>query len=194
MAGNFTKWSSGKHEEKPLYGVLFVSRNKDNKDVKDFKPRRNAFISSDLAEAKNRFEYFAKNGVKGETSRMYISVNTRKNDDSLKKAVIHDLIDLDSFPMELIDARICSIVMRPEFKAERKWLLDVDVNKAKFVENLVAEIEEYHPDVECSISQTPNGYAVICSRGFDVRGMKYVNDENVTIKRDDMLCYCWKKK
>ena len=45
--GNFKKCNCGEnYESDKLNVVLFVSRNKDNKNVKDFKERRNAFVTT----------------------------------------------------------------------------------------------------------------------------------------------------
>ena len=47
--GNYNKWNRDEVDnniETPINVVLFVSRNKDNKDVEDFKERRNAFVTT----------------------------------------------------------------------------------------------------------------------------------------------------
>lgn len=64
-----------------MKGVFFVSRNKDNKDVKDFKQRKISFLTDkSLDELKGKFDAFVARGVKGELSRFYISVNERNNE------------------------------------------------------------------------------------------------------------------
>lgn len=60
--------------------VLFVSRNKDNKDVPGFKCRTESFITTKESDDQfllDHFEKFTKRGVDGEVSRFYISVNRR---------------------------------------------------------------------------------------------------------------------
>ena len=47
--GNYNKWNRDEVDnniDTPINVVLFVSRNKDNKDIKDFKERRNAFVTT----------------------------------------------------------------------------------------------------------------------------------------------------
>lgn len=45
MAKNY-KWGIESINDNPVHVVLFVSRNKDNKDVKDFEERRTSFITN----------------------------------------------------------------------------------------------------------------------------------------------------
>ena len=47
--GNYNKWNRDEVDnniETPINVVLFVSRNKDNKDIENFKERRNAFVTT----------------------------------------------------------------------------------------------------------------------------------------------------
>ena len=48
--GNFTNCNDNFQErgvsEKPVWGVMFVSRNKDNKNIDGFKERRQCFLST----------------------------------------------------------------------------------------------------------------------------------------------------
>lgn len=45
--GNYSKWSKGEtNNSDKLTVVLFVSRNKDNKDVENYTERRNAFVTT----------------------------------------------------------------------------------------------------------------------------------------------------
>ena len=79
MAKNY-KWGIKSTNDNPIHVVLFVSRNKDNKDVKDFEERRTSFITNQLMNSgylATKFDTFVQQGVSGETSRMYYSVNAR---------------------------------------------------------------------------------------------------------------------
>ena len=46
MSSHCEKWGFKVEESKDLYVVLFISRNKDNKDVENFKERRKSFITT----------------------------------------------------------------------------------------------------------------------------------------------------
>ena len=71
------KWDTDSYEGE-LHNVLFVSRNKDNVDVENFKERRKAFVSTRTPEQlKADFDFFKNQGQPGETSRFYYSVNAR---------------------------------------------------------------------------------------------------------------------
>lgn len=60
--------------------VLFVSRNKDNKNLETFKERKVSFVTTKgFEEIKSQFQVFVNDGQVGEFSRMYVSINPRSN-------------------------------------------------------------------------------------------------------------------
>lgn len=90
--GKRYKWDTTA-DNKDLDVVLFTSRNKDNKHIENFKERRMSFVTNKTPrELLSEFEAFVKNGLDGEMSRFYISVNSRSNT-KVQKALIHYLID-----------------------------------------------------------------------------------------------------
>ena len=50
MSKNF-KWGTNPFDDTPVNIVLFVSRRKDNKNIKDFKERRRSFITHDTMDS-----------------------------------------------------------------------------------------------------------------------------------------------
>lgn len=76
--------------------VLFVSRNKDNKEtIPNFKERTERFLTTlPIEEIKKQFEFFVNQGLPNEFSRCYISLNERDNKKT-QKALLHKLIDED---------------------------------------------------------------------------------------------------
>ena len=62
-----------------LYVYLIRSRNKDNKDIPNFKERVETIIEYKENEDKiiEKFKSFAAKGVPGEQTRLYRSVNSR---------------------------------------------------------------------------------------------------------------------
>lgn len=84
MSSTNKKWGFTSENNKPLYGVFFCSRNKDNKDLENFSERRRAFLSTDISKAERDFEHFVEDGRDGEFCRMYVSVNSR-NREKLRK-------------------------------------------------------------------------------------------------------------
>ena len=54
MSSHCEKWGFKVEESKDLYVVLFISRNKDNKDVANFKERRKSFITTKSPEELKR--------------------------------------------------------------------------------------------------------------------------------------------
>lgn len=80
--GSLNKYSrNNKFDNDEIYVVLFVSRNKDNKHLENFKERRMSFVTHDKnsPELTARFEHFVRNGQYNEFSRAYISVNPRSS-------------------------------------------------------------------------------------------------------------------
>lgn len=81
--GNYNKWNRDEADNNPntpINVVLFVSRNKDNKDLKDFTERRNAFVTTRSKEQlQEKFQAFVRQALPGEMCRMYMSVNPRSN-------------------------------------------------------------------------------------------------------------------
>lgn len=172
-----------------MKGVFFASRNKDNKDVKDFKQRKISFLTDkSLDELKGKFDAFVARGVKGELSRFYISVNERNNESTIKD-LQHYLLDHPTFSATKLESKVTSLAMQPQNAAEHKWLFDYDSSKDldRFVEDLTLE---GFKENEIEVHKTVHNYAVIVSHGFDSRKIlaKYNNCE---LKRDAMLCVKW---
>lgn len=189
---------------------LFVSRNKDNVGVTDFKQRSRSFILNgrlfNTEDTKTNdvvteaFKHFASLGVSGELSRMYMSINTR-NKDKIRTELAVKLIQDDSISDRLgdIESITSSIAARKECANEHKWLLDIDTNDKDI---LIDIIERYlicrDNEVPCkgdkrfdyddiSLTKTPHGYALVTSHGFDTRKLLKSYNDVVTVRRDDML-------
>lgn len=175
-----------------MKGVIFVSRNKDNENVKDFKQRKISFLTDkSLDELKEEFDTFVSSGVKDELSRFYISVNERKNESTIKD-LQHYLLDHPTFSVTKLESKVTSLAMQPQNAAEHKWLFDYDSSEDldHFVEDLILE---GFKENEIEIHKTVHNYAVIVPHGFDSRRIlaKYKDCE---LKRDASLCVSWKVK
>lgn len=166
---------------KKLKVALFVSRNKDNKDIEGYKQRKFPFLTSKSEEELiDAFEDFAQEGVLGETSRFYISVNTRSHEKT-HKALLHYLIDNPDVKLESIAGKISSLASKEENRNSRLFLLDCDVGKEEF-ESIKKHLDQT-PKVEIiEMYETPNGFGIITS-GFDTREL-LKRHPNVGLKRD----------
>lgn len=104
------------HEDE-IKVCLFISRNKDNKEINGFHQRTQSFIiTSDYSEKINdKFDYFVKSGVNGEMSRMYISVNKRSTE-KVNRSLIHYLIDNPNIPLWKIQGKIASIAAKKKMQ------------------------------------------------------------------------------
>lgn len=177
---------------KYCYVVLYVSRNKDNKGITDFKERRKSFICTEekLDHYRKEFINFAEDGVAGEMSRLYISVNKRDMS-IIRKQLIHFLIDEEDFNLCSMNSRLAAIAARKECAAEKKWMIDFDSEFPDQLNKMMDEIMALDDTIEYHTEKTPHGYAIICNHGFD--SCKIMNKwfDVATIKKDDLLCADW---
>lgn len=183
-------------ESKDLYVVLFISRNKDNKDVENFKERRKSFITTKSPEElKRTFEHFVKDGVNGEMSRFYYSVNAR-DANKVRKQLLHFLIDED-FNLAHLDSKLASIAAKKECAKTKRWMFDFDLDNNVEVSKFLTDIRKCVTEpLHTEIRRTPHGYAIITERGFDTRklGLDDTWYNIATLKKDNLLCYTWERK
>ena len=191
MAKN-SMWGISMNDDKPIHVVIFVSRNKDNIDIEEFKERRHAFITTadkDDTYLLYRFEAFVKSGVAGETSRMYYSVNSR-NPENINKDLVHYLIDNPDMNPSSIAGKLAGIAALSKNALTHKWMFDFDSKDRDKLSEFKSDIV----DIDCSLKpeeyDTKNGYAVIVDHGFDTRELlsKWTD---VELKRDDLLLVEW---
>ena len=198
---NFAKWSSEGMPNKPIYGVYFTSRNKDNQDVPNFKERRKVFLTTrSVDELMPEFKYFVSQGQPGEFSRFYISVNSRKNKNSLRdlqQYILDALLDNETLSIAAIQTKAAQVAMNPKNRETRKVLLDFDEDESKldeFIRDAIDASTKYGGEpVKLEVHKTPNGHAVIAEHGFDSKEFcqKWGKD---TVKKDALLCTYWERK
>lgn len=217
--GNFTDWNDKTQErlvsESPVWAVMLVSRNKDNKNVEGFQQRRKVFLSTKVNDPEymdKKFQSFVNEGVDGEMSRLYVSVNSR-NVAGSKRALLHYLIDnQDTYNLASLESLAVKSAMKHEYAAEKKRLFDFDLDDPSKVNEFVNDLlERGFSETDVFKYKTPNGYAVVVNRGADLRGLvdtmpdaklkdkkdkgpwKWSKDE-VGYKLDDLLLVKWQTK
>ena len=206
------KWGY-KHNNEDFYCVLFMSRNKDNKNIKNFKPRRQSFLISDFNEIYSyrvirKFLNFRDEGVNGELSRCYVSFNLR-DASKVRKSLLIDLIEDENVSLTHITSRIVSIAMKAGMNKTKRWLFDVDTldddKVNEFLKDLEShgykktDIDSFFATTENSellyyLGRTINGYAVLVNRGFDTRWILKDREDWLTLKRDDLIFVNWDRK
>lgn len=189
---------SNKYAGRPYHVAVFVSRNKDNKEVPDFKQRNRSFLTQkNTEELEDLFDDFVRHGVPGEFCRMYISVNERKHE-AVKKALQHHLIDNPDAGLVNIEKLVASLAMKSGTKLTKRFLFDYDDDKEKineFVDDICSELlgtlVPAGTSTSCGVqvTETPNGFAVTTERGFDTREL-LKKWENVTVMRDGVRFVC----
>lgn len=177
---------SNKYQDRPYHVAMFVSRNKDNKEVDGFKERNRSFLTQKTPdELLSGFKVFSKQGVVNEMSRFYISVNARKHD-VIQKSLQHYLIDNPDMSLTKIEKLIASLSMKKGTALTKKFLFDYD-GEDKDVRYFIEDVARLIRNSEyVSSYKTPNGFAVVTERGFDTRAL-LEEWRDVELKRDGML-------
>lgn len=174
-------------EEKYTYAYMFVSRNKDNRDIQGFKERRKAFLSTKKADdLMPAFERFVADGKDGEYCRFYRSVNPRDLEKAKKKLIV-SLVEADNADTLLrIEARTVSIAMTVECAADRRWLFDFDNSNEDDLSEFIDDVIQDGGFEQVSCYTTPHGFGVVVPHGFDTRHLMAKWDECCDLKRDAM--------
>lgn len=179
-----------------LYVYMFRSRNKDNKEIEGFKERAKTIVEYQENEDKVRvaFDKFAAEGLPGEKTRLYRSVNSRNEEKIREELIIRLLRDKPS--MTKLNRVLASVAQQVENRDESKWLFDFDCNDEYAVMDFILDIKDMGLLDNNSIYwtmpvykyKTPNGYAVVCQHGFDTRElMEKWKDYDITLKKDELL-------
>ena len=209
--GNYSKWHKGEsHNSDKLTVVLFISRNKDNKEVANYTERRNAFVTTrEPHELEHKFNAFVNDGLPGEMVRMYVSVNPRSNSKTFK-ALQHAMLD-NEYNLATLPQRVAAFAAKKENaydSSNLNWLFDFDPIDGENTEDLLQKflnaVEHAHlttqtkkgqnrPEMAVTTHKTPHGYAVVVDQRFDTREL-LSQFPNVELKRDDLLCYKWATK
>lgn len=171
-----------------LYVYLIRSRNKDNKDVPNFKERAKTIVEYKENEDRviKEFHRFAADGVPGEQTRLYRSVNSRNEEKIREELIIRLLRGKPS--VTTLNRTLASVARQAENRDESKWLFDFDVNDEEKVDDFIDDIYFYSGIENHELHKTPHGYAIIVPHGFDIRELvKKWKDYDITLKRDELL-------
>lgn len=127
-----------------LYVYLMLSRNKDNKDIPNFKGRIKEILEYRENEDKviEAFKDFAAKGVSGEQTRLYRSVNSRNEEKIREEFIIRLLRDKPS--MTQLNRTLASVAQKVQNRDESKWLFDFDVDNDKLAEDFIDDIYFYN--------------------------------------------------
>lgn len=172
---------------------LIRSRNKDNKDIPNFKERAKTILEYKENEDKviEAFKSFAAKGLPGEKTRLYRSVNSRNEEKIREELIIRLLRDKPS--MTQLNRTLASVAQQVQNRDESKWLFDFDVDDEKAVKRFIDDIyiytgSQYPIEEIVKYYKTPHGYAIIVPHGFDTRKlMEKWKDYDITLKKDELL-------
>ena len=173
-----------------LYVYLIRSRNKDNKDLPKFKERTKTILEYKQNEEKvfDEFYRFAADGVPGEQTRLYRSVNSRNEEKIREELIIRLLRDKPS--MTKLNRTLASVAQQVENRDESKWLFDFDVDDENLIEQFINDVNyaSYIPLRYIEKYKTPHGYAIVVPHRFDTRKlMEKWKDFDISIHKDRLL-------
>lgn len=123
-----------------LYVYLIRSRNKDNKDVPNFKERAKTIVEYKENEDRviKEFHRFAADGVPGEQTRLYRSVNSMNEEKIREELIIRLLRDKPS--VTKLNRTLASVAQQVENRDESKWLFDFNVDDESLMYDFVHDV------------------------------------------------------
>lgn len=166
--------------------VEFVSRNKDNQGLVDFKQRGRTIIVTDknTHHVQDEFKAFVAQGVYNETSRMYETFN-ELDPVGANRALVHFLIDNPDTTPDKVQSVLTSELVK--HTTTKHWLFDVDM-PVSTKDKVVAFINELSNNAVIDIRDTRSGYAVVTEHGFDTRELT-TRYPDISVKRTNGLLY-----
>ena len=186
-----------------LYVYCFISRNKDNKDVKGFKTRSKAILAyaEDFGKIEKEFKEWAAAGVPGERTRFYRTLNARTEDKIRDAFMVHLIKNKPLTTTKSYSNLLASIAMEAENRAESMWIFDFDIDDEELVDVFIDDIKQFTTiywnenqekiamlGMDAKKYKTPNGYAVVVPHGFDTRNLlEEWKEYDITLKKDDLL-------
>lgn len=165
--------------------VFFVSRKKDNRDVPNFKERKETFFLKDKEDAARRFKHFVEDGQPGEYSRYYVSVNDRDTEQATKDLMCYFVQNNLNVNLAGLESLACSMAMKPENAVTKYWLFDLD----EMTEEQAAAFQR-RCDVNSLLRKTKTGYALVTYQRFDYRPVLELCEKcgyKVELKKDAQL-------
>lgn len=169
------------------HSVLFVSRNKDNKQLgSEYKQRSQSFLTTKKpGELKHAFKEFCDKGLSGEYSRFYMSVNTFNHSKVLLALQVY-LLKYTDTDLSKIDSLLAKLAMKENCNETKRFLLDYDSREG--IDTFLMKLA-YTVGDENSVRtyDTPNGYAVVTGHGFDTRELLAEYGETVSLHRNGQL-------
>ena len=172
--------------------VLFISRNKDNKHIENFKQRSKSFLTLyNEDKVLKEFQNFVKEGQEGEINRLYVSVN-QVDYKLVMKEFTKFLIDKDfDYEPHKVMSKLASLGSLKENKTTKHWLFDFDSYDSELYTEFAKEVRDIMErdgrPYWIKEKITPHGWHLVVSHGFDSRELMRKWKDVVELKRDAML-------
>lgn len=190
---------------KQTFVAFMTSRNKDNAGVSGFHTRSRTrlvefdewgdpkeFVGMVKARCERMFHEFLHEGVLGETSRLYITMNPA-DEQKVMRELQHELID-GKITLHNIDSHLASLCMDPRNASKTEeggswWLFDADcgedeVSEAAFeMSQIIAETGRSSTE-HIHVLPTASNHCIVTDMHFDVRDIVRRHHE-IEFKRDN---------
>lgn len=173
--------------------ICFVSRNKDNTHIPNFKRREYRFLfdyeNSNIDLLNKKLKEFISNSRPDEVTRVYTSVNER-NMEKTRRELLKFLIDNPDYNLSKIESKTVSIANKEENALTRYWMFDFDCELKTKLDEFINDIHKASPLIPLEYSMTPNGYCIIVKERFDYRELMEKWKDTVELKKDAMKFIC----
>jgi hypothetical protein len=160
-------------EHKTVHLFIALRRRKDNPDGKELCFRQ--IIVDPVADLS--CIYGRIHSIPG-IWRVHKTINARDTEIA-SKILFKKYIDDPSIACRLV-SEYKTALMKPEAKAERNILLDIDTKDTTVIKDLLGELDEHNVE-KLRSRETPNGFHIVCEK-FDTRIVEGFPD--LTLQRD----------
>ncbi len=171
-----------------MFTVHMVSRNKDNQGLANYHKREKAFLWDGIKDISTEWQAFVNEGVIGETSRLYRSLNERDMEKT-NKSLLRFLTNHPDYPTYKLPTKLVALANLDENANGKLWLWDVDEtgDRLYYFINLLPIGALY------SIKPTLNGFAVVTRhfKPYQVLNKIAKMNLNVTWKKDSYKLITW---
>ena len=125
-----------------VLGLIITGNSGVLEEIKGFKERCKTIVSYRENEDKVResFEKFAAEGLPGEKTRLYRSVNSRNEEKVREELIIRLLRDKPNITE--LNRVLASVAQQVENRDESKWLFDFDCDDILLMNLFVKDIKE----------------------------------------------------
>jgi len=168
-------------KENEVYMLVALRRSKDEENAKRKALCRRHVVSGNVEEA---VEQLMDRCHESGLWRLYRTVNKRDLTKGLKQLQVELVLNGEDFK-DNVAGKWKSLLMKPNCRAEKKWLVDLDSKDEELYEKVLKSLKAY--TTVCEECETPNGRHLVVMP-FDRREFdKTFEYDPVELKKDCLV-------